>query len=100
MQVPTTDLIAIYGALVATIVLAWDVLKWASSGARLRATAVCHVYYEDSRVISVSQTEHGEARELAEYCHIELTNIGDQPATLLSIEATHDTRRGQSRMEY
>lgn len=100
MQLTTTDYIAIYGAVVATFVFMWDVVKWASSGARLRTSANCHVVYHDSRVIKVSQTEYGESRELAEYCYIEVTNSGDQPATILSIEATHKVQRKEGQMSY
>jgi hypothetical protein len=100
MQFSTTDYIAIYGAVVATFVLAWDIAKWLTSGARLRVHTRCNVCYDDARVIKVTQTESGEARELAEYCHVEITNAGDQPATILSIDATHKVKRGRSQMFY
>jgi hypothetical protein len=98
MQLSTTDLIAIYAAIVATFVLIWDIVKWATSGARLRVHAKCDVFYSDSRVIKVTPTESGQSQQLADYCHIEVSNIGDQPATILSIVATHKSKKGKGQM--
>nr|WP_315848382.1 hypothetical protein [uncultured Rhodoferax sp.] len=98
MQFSTTDWIAIYAAVVSTFVLAWDVVKWVSSGARLRAYAKCDVTYPDARVIRTVQTESGESRELADYCHVEVANIGDQPTTILNVEATHKVKKNGSQM--
>lgn len=98
MQLSTTDLIAVYAAIIATFVLVWDVIKWATSGARLRVHAKCDICYPDSRVIKVTPTEFGQSHELANYCHIEVTNIGDQPTTILSIEATHKHKKSEGQM--
>lgn len=95
MQISTTDLIATYAAIVATLVFMWDIAKWYRTGARFRIIARCHTFYGDSRIVKITTTEGGEVQELAEYCHIEVTNTGDQPATILSIEATHKTKRKQ-----
>jgi hypothetical protein len=98
MQFSTTDWIAIYAAVVSTFVLAWDVVKWASSGARLRAYATCDIAYLDSRVIRTVKTESGESHELADYCHVEVANIGDQPTTILNVEATHEAKKNSPQM--
>jgi hypothetical protein len=98
MQISTTDIIATYAAIVATLVFFWDIAKWYRTGARFRVVARCHTFYGDSRVLKTTTTEDGEIQELAEYCHIEVTNTGDQPATILSIEATHKTKSNQGAM--
>jgi hypothetical protein len=48
-------------------------------------------------VIRTAETEHGTVQHLAEYCHIEVLNVGDRPTTIISIEATHalGTNNGQ-----
>ena len=94
MQITSTDLIAVYAAVVATIVLVWDILKWVISGARLRVDTRCGVFYGDSRVVETTLTDYGEQKSLADYCHIEVSNVGDQPTTILSIEATHRLKFG------
>lgn len=94
IQITSTDLIAVYAAVVATIVLIWDILKWVISGARLRVDTKCGVFYGDSRVVETTMTEYGEQNSLADYCHIEVSNVGDQPTTILSIQATHRLKIG------
>jgi hypothetical protein len=94
----TTDYVAIYGATVATMVLIWDGIKWYATGPKLRASARCHVAYPDSRVLKTERTESGEVRHLAEYCHIEVVNVGDRPTTIMSIEGTHERKTGAMRV--
>lgn len=91
----TTDYIAIYGATVATLVLIWDGIKWFATGPKLRVSARCHVAYLDSRVTKTERIESGEVRHLAEYCHIEVVNVGDRPTTIMSIEGTHKRKKGE-----
>lgn len=85
----TTELVAWWGAIVATLVLFWDVAKWLATGPKVRATVKVDVCYPDSEIISTKSTSSGTETELQNYCHIEVVNIGTQPTTLLGIEATH-----------
>lgn len=94
----TTDYIAIYGATVATMVLIWDGIKWFATGPKLQASARCHVVYPDSRVTKTELTESGEVRHLAEYCHIEVANVGDRPTTIVSVKGTHARRKGEMQL--
>lgn len=94
----TTDVIAWWGAIVATSVLAWDILKWFKSGPRLRTRIVLNVHYDDGKVIATEKTEAGEITTYEEYCHLELVNVGTMPTTVMSISATHKARNGGFRM--
>ena len=84
----STDVVAWYGAVLATLVFAFELWKWVNSRARLRITIAPNTWYPDSDVLKVTKTEHGEQRELRSYFHIEVSNIGAMPTTILSIEAT------------
>jgi hypothetical protein len=94
----TTDIAAWWGAIVATAVLSWDVVKWIKAGPRLRVLTRVNVGYPDSRVVRTEQTEAGNVHHLATYCHIEVLNVGDRPTTIISIEATHalGTNKGRT----
>lgn len=83
------DYVAWWGAVIATLVLLWDVAKWLKSGPIIRKRVQLDTYYPDSRVLSVTNLEKGESRELASYCHIELVNVGTLPTTIMEISATH-----------
>ncbi|RTL51177.1 MAG: hypothetical protein EKK46_12505 [Rhodocyclaceae bacterium] len=89
-----TDIAAWYAAAVATAVFVWDVIKWFRNGPRLRVNTACGVGYPDGRVISKHKTEDGaEVTTLADYCHIEVLNIGGQPTTLIDIQVTNVKRK-------
>ena len=85
----TTELVAWWGAIVATLVLVWDIVKWRAAGPKIRGTVKVGVCYPDGEVISTKQTPNGTETNLQSYCHIEVVNIGTQPTTLIGIEATH-----------
>lgn len=88
-----TDIAAWYAAAIATAVFAWDIVKWFRNSPRLRLNAVCNVAYPDGRVIEKQQLEGGgESATLADYCHIEVLNIGGQPTTLIDIQVTNVPR--------
>ena len=85
-----TSIAAWWGAGIATIVFLWDIVKWFKRGAKLHVSISPNVTYPDAEVLSKRTDDQGvTASELASYCHIEISNVGDQPTTLLSIEATH-----------
>lgn len=93
-----TDYIAIYGAIVATLVLLWDGIKWFATGPKLRTSARCHVVFSDSRVTKTERTELVEIKYLVEYCHIEVVNVGDRSTTITSIEGTHKRKTDDLQM--
>jgi hypothetical protein len=93
-----TDYIAIYAAIIATLVLIWDGIKWFATGPKLRISTRCHTAYSDSPVTKTEKVESGEVRYLAQYCHIEVVNVGDRPTTIISIEGTHKRKKGDLRM--
>lgn len=83
------DYVAWWGAVVATLVLIWDVAKWFKAGPNVKPRARLNTYYPDSRVLKVEKLENGESKELAAYCHVELVNTGTLPTTIMDISASH-----------
>lgn len=59
-----TGILATWGAVVATLVLVWDIYKWKTSGHRIVLTASTH--------------ENGPT-----FYIVTATNVGDQPSTLM-----------------
>lgn len=91
--------VAWWGAVLGTAALLWDIAKWRRDGPRLRTRVKINTTYLDSRVLSTRQLpEGGECRDLAEYCHIEVVNVGTLPTTIIGIAATHSDPRGEGRM--
>lgn len=86
-----TEIAAWYAATVSTSVFLWDIVKWFRNGPRLRINTKCNVSYPDGRVIERTQLEGGgEAATLADYCHIEVLNVGGQPTTLIDIQVKNE----------
>lgn len=83
-----TDLVAWYGAVLATFVACFELWKWIRSRAWLRVTIQPNVYFDDGEVLRVEKLPNGESRELQRYFHIEIANSGELPTTLLSVFAT------------
>jgi len=81
--------VAWWGAIIATLVLIWDLIKWLRSGANIKVRYRLNTYYPDGRVIKTEKLENGESKELAGYCHIELINKGTLPTTIMDILASH-----------
>lgn len=81
----TTQIVAWWGAVVATLVLLWDVVKWLNTGPKIKKRITLNNHYGDGRLISEEKTENGTIQEYEEYCHIELVNIGNQPTTIMNI---------------
>lgn len=92
------DFVAWWGAVIATLVLLWDVAKWFKTGPVIRKRIQPDTYYPDSRVLSITKTENGETKELAGYCHIELVNVGTLPTTIMGISASHTKGKGGIQM--
>ena len=85
----STDVVAWWGAVVATLVLLWDVAKWLQSGANVKSRIVLNAYYDDAKVLEREKLENGERITLEEYCHVELVNVGSLPTTIMGVRATH-----------
>jgi hypothetical protein len=96
-----TDIAAWYAAAVATAVFAWDIIKWQRSGPRVRINTKCYTSYTDGRVVESMLREDGaHVSTVADYCHIEVLNTGDQPTTLIGIEAGHQPSASGNQMSY
>jgi hypothetical protein len=90
----STQIVAWWGALVATLVLLWDIMKWHQSGARLRKRISLNVHYDDGKIISKQIIKDGlEGITYEEYCHVELVNIGNMPTTVMNISASHKKKK-------
>jgi len=87
-----TQLVAWWGAIVATLVLLWDVIKWVRSGPKIRKIIILNMHYSDGKIISQEKTDNGSTTEYEDYCHIELSNIGNMPTTIMNIYATEDSK--------
>ena len=83
------DYVAWWGAIIATLVLIWDLFKWLRSGANITVRHRLNTYYPDGRLIKKEKVKNGESIELAKYCHIELINKGTLPTTIMDILASH-----------
>jgi hypothetical protein len=68
------DLVAWWGAIVATGVLIWDVYKWRTSGARLRLRA-------NPNMIKVG----GSVEDKKQYVAVWAANTGDRPTTVTNL---------------
>ena len=68
------DPVAIYAALVATIVLLWDVIKWWRQGPRLQGSAV-----PDMIVIG------GHPEDRNTYISFSVSNVGSAPTTIKTV---------------
>ncbi len=66
-----SDLVAAYAAVVATLVLVWDIIKWRRAGARLSVWVSFDAFKESE----------GDQRRAI----ISVSNVGDSPATLTHI---------------
>ena len=91
----STQIVAWWGAIIATLVLLWDVLKWFQSGPKIKKRIALNTHYSDGKVVSKERTEHGgEVTTYEEYCHVELVNTGTIPTTVMGISATHKPKKG------
>lgn len=91
----STELVAWWGAIIATIVLIWDIVKWLRNAAILRFVVRPNAYYSDSEIIPVENSADGATGLVKEYIHIELTNIGTLPTTVMYIAARRQWRGGE-----
>jgi hypothetical protein len=94
------DYVAWWGAVIATLVLLWDVAKWFKSGPQIKQRIQLDTVYPDSKVLSMEKMGNGESGELASYGHIELVNTGTSPTTIMGISATHTPDNNLGRLSF
>jgi len=87
------DYIKWWGAIVATIALAWNVYNTFLSAPKIKIRHKVNTTYPDARVVSTEVLENGERNTLASYCHIELVNVGRVSATIINIESTNSRKK-------
>lgn len=85
--------IAIWGAVLATAAILWDVMKWRRSGAQLRISARPNTYYPDRVSGSADDGLSIAAKSLRPFIHIAVANTGTLSTTILQVEARLDRRR-------
>ena len=72
------DIVAWWGAIVATVVLVWDIYKWKNSGPKIRFTV------RPGMMIVGDPTRKGQL-----FISTEATNIGDRPTTITNLVIQH-----------
>ena len=75
LKLDTTDVVAWWGAVVATSVLVWDIYKWKTSGARLRMRVSTGMVMTGN---SFWNTDSPDKRHIV----VNLSNYGDRSTTL------------------
>jgi hypothetical protein len=79
------NFVAWWGAIVAKVVLVWDIIKWSSNRPKIRINTQMPTSYSDSERVE-TKTPGGETvTELKTNCHIELINQGEIPTTIISV---------------
>ncbi len=73
-----TDIVAWWGAILATVVLLWDIYKWKTAGPRIR-------FVVRSGMIVVGDP----SREGQTFVSAEATNVGDRPTTITNLVLQH-----------
>ena len=74
-----------WGAIIATVVLVWDVVKWSRDKPRVRISTSMPVSYWDSESIEETTLDGKVVEKLKSYCHIEIINRGNVPTTIVSV---------------
>lgn len=72
------DIVAWWGAIVATIVLVWDIYKWWTSGPRIKFVA------RPNSLVVGDPTRRGH-----KFISANATNIGDRPTTITNLVLQH-----------
>ena len=81
-QMNTTDILALWGALVATSVLVWDILKWKIEGPKINLFANAHI-----------KVFGDESLEGKTFISIDIRNTGGGASTILKIGFVHFKNR-------
>jgi len=70
-----TDVLAVWGAFIATLVLLWDIYKWKTSGPRIIFKALSNMCIRNVPALPERKT----------YISLEAVNNGDRPATIRNV---------------
>ena len=84
-----------WGAIVATILLIWDVIKWYRNTARVRVAVKVNAIYDDGEIIPLPGAIDGASGGLKEYIHVEIINVGTLPTTIMAIMAMKRFQSGE-----
>jgi hypothetical protein len=76
----STEVVAWWGAVIATLVLIWDVYKWKTSGPRIKFSAS-----PDMEIIGDPQKQ----KEGKTYITVKAINIGGRPTTITKVGIIH-----------
>lgn len=72
-DITLTDILAVWGAFGATLVLLWDIYKWKNSGPQIIFRATPNMKVSEG---------FGDYSKDKTYVHMEATNNGDRPTTI------------------
>ena len=78
----TTDILALWGALVATSILTWDFVKWKTEGPNIRISASANIMMFGDELL-----------EGKTFISIDIRNIGGGASTILKIGFVHFKNR-------
>jgi len=78
IELTGTDVVAWWGAVVATVVLLWDIYKWRTAGPRIR-------FVVNSGMIIMG--DPSRARQT--FISAQATNVGDRPTTITNLVIQH-----------
>lgn len=90
-----TEIAAWWGAIIASVVLLWDIYKWSQAGPKIRVSAKANMTPLETIGLS----------EAKKYVFVEATNVGDQATTLTHFlgyvyRSTFQRLRGKSEKEF
>jgi hypothetical protein len=74
-DITTTDLLALWGAIIATLVLIWDIIKWFREGPKVQFS----VY---PNMVMIPEMSGDKSRR---YIRVDVKNIGDRAFTVESL---------------
>jgi len=75
IDITITDLLAVWGAFIATLVLLWDIYKWSTSGPKI----IVHTN-PDMSIINVPEISEDKT-----FIQVDATNNGDRPTTITKL---------------
>lgn len=73
-----TDVVAWWGAVVATVVLVWDIYKWRTSGPKIKFVV------QPNTLVVGDPTRKGQ-----KFISVNATNVGDRPTTITNLVLQH-----------
>ena len=97
MKITNTEIVAWWGAVLASVVFIWDIIKWRRNSPRLRLIVRPNIIYPDSKKIQVGDDDRGNKQAtIKPSIHIEVVNVGLVPTTITSVSAKRSMEKGYS----